>query len=412
VDIGSADGRARIEAEWADGQTRLRLVRAGDPEDLAPMDGHALSGLLAELDDLRSIADHLPLPVWQVSPQGDVTWANSAYLAIAVGETGDGQALPRLVRDAVSVAAPGAGALALTPPGGGRAVNYRWQSHATSGGLVFAAWPEGSGTSALGGFLDTLANTFAQLSVGLAVFDKGKRLTLFNPAFSDLTGLQAAFLVSRPTIEQLLDRLRDDRMAPEPKDYRAWRRALSDIDPQDGNGAHTELWPLADGRTFRTTVRSQEGGALAFLLEDVTQVLAVSRRLRAELEISQAVIDTLEDAVAVFSPDGILTVSNRAYAALWGADPLAHVGDDLTLVDAVEHWQRCCVPTPAWGDARAFALDLASRPDWTVEVRTRDDRSLICRFRQIAGRATLASFSERPPLPANGGIKRLGAQSA
>ena len=66
-------------------------------------------------------------------------------------------------------------------------------------------------------FVQTLTKTFAQLSVGLAIFDADRRPVLFNPALGDLSLLPADFLIARPTLFSFLDRLRDNRMIPEPK---------------------------------------------------------------------------------------------------------------------------------------------------------------------------------------------------
>lgn len=53
-------------------------------------------------------------------------------------------------------------------------------------------------------FVQTLAKTFAQLSIGLAIFDRNGQLALFNPALIDLTELPAEFLSGRPTLFVLL----------------------------------------------------------------------------------------------------------------------------------------------------------------------------------------------------------------
>ena len=68
-------------------------------------------------------------------------------------------------------------------------------------------------------FMQTLSQTFAQLSIGLAIFDRKRQLATFNPALLDITDLNFEFLSGHPTLDALLDRLRNMRMLPEPKDY-------------------------------------------------------------------------------------------------------------------------------------------------------------------------------------------------
>lgn len=61
-------------------------------------------------------------------------------------------------------------------------------------------------------FLQTLTRDFfAQLPIGLAVFDKDRRLQLFNPALADLTGLAVDFLSRRPTLLAVLDALQGEK---------------------------------------------------------------------------------------------------------------------------------------------------------------------------------------------------------
>src|SRR6056300_594248 len=66
-------------------------------------------------------------------------------------------------------------------------------------------------------FVQTLTKTFATLSIGLAIFDRNRQLVLFNPALVDLTTLPAEFLSARPNLLSVFDKLRDRHIMPEPK---------------------------------------------------------------------------------------------------------------------------------------------------------------------------------------------------
>ena len=96
--------------------------------------------------------------------------------------------------------------------------------------------------TALRDFLQTLTKTFAQLPIGLAIFDRQRQLQLFNPALLDLTGLPADFLSLRPSFLAVLDALRDRNMLPEPKDYRGWRRQIVDMENAAASGLYEETW--------------------------------------------------------------------------------------------------------------------------------------------------------------------------
>ena len=76
-------------------------------------------------------------------------------------------------------------------------------------------------------FVQTLTKTFATLSIGLAIFDRNRQLMLFNPALIDLTTLPADFLSARPNLLTVFDKLRDNQIMPEPKNYATWREKLA-----------------------------------------------------------------------------------------------------------------------------------------------------------------------------------------
>ena len=140
-------------------------------------------------------------------------------------------------------------------------------------------------------FVETLTETFAHLPIGLAVFDKNRRLGLFNPALTDLVKIDAVWLAGRPSLRDFLERLRETRQMPEQKDFATWRRKLSELEEGARSGTYEENWQLPSGKIFRVTGRPHPQGALAFLFEDISTAIMLERRYRSELEISQATLD-------------------------------------------------------------------------------------------------------------------------
>ncbi len=209
-------------------------------------------------------------------------------------------------------------------------------------------------------------------------------------------GLNVDFLVARPSLVRFLDQLRERHMIPEPKDYKSWRQTMSDLEAAVVEGGYSETWTLTDGRTFRITGRPHPEGAVAFLFEDISDSVTLSRAYREELDTGKAVIDTLDEAIAVFAVDGRLSFANRAYARFWSAAEGEEEAE--TFLDASRRWQTRCQPTPVWGDARDFAADIATgRSSWDAEVRLADGRRLSCRFEPLPGGGTMAGFTEIAP---------------
>ena len=174
-------------------------------------------------------------------------------------------------------------------------------------------------------FVETLTETFAHLPIGLAVFDKNRRLGLFNPALTELVKIDAVWLAGRPSLRDFLERLRETRQMPEQKDFASFRRKLGELEEGAREGTYEENWQLPSGKIFRVTGRPHPQGALAFLFEDISTAIMLERRYRSELELSQATLDRMAEAVAVFDASGMLVFVNSAFEALWGLDPMARL---------------------------------------------------------------------------------------
>ncbi len=221
-------------------------------------------------------------------------------------------------------------------------------------------------------------------------------LALFNPALMDLTMLPASFLISKPSLSAFLDRLRESRMMPEPKDYRSWRQQMSDLEAAAQNGTYEETWALPTGQTYRVTGRPHPDGAVALLFEDISAEISLTRRFRAELETGQAALDALPQAIAVFSSGGTLSISNAAYARLWGNDPSTTVGE-VSLRDAVASWQARSAPTPAWDELRGLIAQTDRHGTWRTRIALNDGRSLLTRMTPLTRGATLVDFTVAAP---------------
>jgi PAS domain-containing protein len=249
--------------------------------------------------------------------------------------------------------------------------------------------------------MQTLTKTFADLPIGLAIFDRSRVLQLFNPALVGLTALQPEFLISRPTLSAVLDAMRAKAMIPEPKDYRSWRKQIMRVEEEASSGHFEETWSLPGGQTYRVIGRPHPNGALAFMFEDISTEMTRTRRYRADLELGQSVIDAVGDGVAVFSQAGQLVMSNRAYAQLWNHDP-AVLLSDAGIGTLSAWWRENSAPSMLWDDATSYVTAYGDRSPWEGEIRLLDGRMVACRFRPLAGGATLITFSRAvamvPPL--------------
>nr|WP_245216564.1 PAS-domain containing protein [Sagittula salina] len=247
-------------------------------------------------------------------------------------------------------------------------------------------------------FVQTLTKTFAHLPIGLAVFDKNRQLVLFNPALVDLTHLRVDFLAARPNLLSFFDTMRENRMMPEPKNYTNWRDQLYQVITAAREDRYAETWNLPSGLTYKITGRPHPDGAVAFLMEDISAEISLTRRFRSELELTQSVLDCLDDSVAVFSRLGVLIFSNAAYRERWKSDPDSAFAE-VTIVDATRDWRDACELSSIWTEMREFVLTLRERASWEAPLRTLQGEDLLCIVEPVAAGATMVRFTRPRPAP-------------
>jgi len=396
-----ADGLTLL-AEWRSGISRISLLEPHVETSGRLIDSLAQKVQDEELGTLRQVTDAVPHPVWRESGAGTVIWANSAYVALAMRLAGAGAAvgwpLPRLL----DVQAPGR--LPMHLP---ETTSPLWFDCSVvdqpDGRICFAVPADAAvqAEQALGSFVQTLTKTFAHLPIGLAVFDRHRKLQLFNPALTDLSGLPVDFLSARPALYAFLDAMRERGMIPEPKDYKAWRAQIATLERAAADGQFEETWTLPSGLTYRILGRPHPEGALALLFQDISDEISRARRMRADLEIGQSVIDATDEAIAVFSSAGQLVMSNLAYVQLWRRDPMESLADH-PISAVAETWRTACAPSHFWSLAEGYVATTGPREPWVSQARLNDGRSLRCRLAPLAGGATLVGFSVEPGLERHG----------
>ncbi len=158
------------------------------------------------------------------------------------------------------------------------------------------------------------------LAVAIAIFGADTRLNFFNRAFAALWQLDTDWLGTNPTIDELLERLREQRRLPEFVDFRAYKRNVQTMFTSPAPPP-PELMHLPDDRTLRVSVASHPMGGLIFVYDDVTDRLALERSFNTLTEVQRETLDQLKEGIAVYGTDGRLKLSNPAFAAIWRLTP-------------------------------------------------------------------------------------------
>lgn len=411
----AADTTARLSALVERGEP-CRLMVQGLTGPVS-VEGKALGGAVwlrldpgAEVEvvgdaRLSALADALPAPAWISDASGALVWANRAWL--------DAVEQPSLETARASGAAfdkDVSGLIHEALEAGKRIERFRW---AVLGGRRRAwriiAEPIGRGEvlsyavdvteteetrETLKRHVEAHDETLDHLDDAVAIFGANRRMAYHNSSFRELFGLDAAWLDERPTHAEVLDRLRQRRKLPETADYSNWKaRELeyygsTEVSPDD-------VWPLPDGRTLRVVRQPHPLGGLLLLFADITNELKLRAEYNALLNVQQATLDKLNDAVAVFGSDGRLRLRNEAFEQFWSL-----AGDRLDDAGGFDEVAALCRPllpeTGLWAElgARVTDPDPESRAPVSGEARLTDRRIVAWQTRPLPDGATLIAFSD------------------
>jgi len=344
-------------------------------------------------------------PAWIIAPGGRLAWASRAWLAAAEAGAVE-EAVARGVSWDRAVESLAAEAMGL----GQRREGLRWAPVAGRRRAfhVVAAPLEGGGAGAFA--LDVTDaeetrealkrhvaahdETLNRLADAVAIFGPGRRLAFHNTAFAELWSLEPAWLAEGPTHSEVLDRLRQRRRLPETADYAGWKaRELGFYESLDG--APDELWSLPDGRTLRVVRQPHPFGGLLLLFSDITGELRLRAQYNSLVQVQQATLDKLNDAVAVFGSDGRLRLHNEAFEGFWGLSQQA-------MADAGDFDRVAELCTPLVHDrqfwlglkARVGDTDPQGRSPVAGETRASDGRVVAYQTRPLPDGATLIAFDD------------------
>ncbi|MDO9433363.1 MAG: ATP-binding protein [Pseudomonadota bacterium] len=393
-DVQGAGGLVAVEGRAAGALAWLRLSAVMGEEAGLP----TAPRFAAFLDARRS-------PAWIAAADGSPVWVNAAWLAAAGVAT-----LDEAIREGASFD-KGADSLASEAANlgqqretlrwttfGGRRRAFQVTAQPLEGGGV-GVWTEDLTETeelreGLKRHVEAHDETLNHIADAVAIFGEGKRLIFHNTAFADLWNLEPAWLAERPTHGEILDRLRQRRRLPETVDYAKWKAAELDRYEETSSGPD-DLWSLPEGRTLKVGRQPHPMGGVVLLFSDITGELRLKAQYNAQIQVQQATLDKLNDAVAVFGSDGRLRLHNEAFQRFWNVTDaqLEQAHDFEGVVDL-------CVPRlhdmGFWRElkGRVADPDPQARAPISGEVKTSDSRIVVYQSRPLPDGATLIAFGD------------------
>jgi signal transduction histidine kinase len=344
-------------------------------------------------------------PAWIAAADGSPVWVNAAWLT-AAGATSLDEAAARgasFDKGAESLASEAANlgskrqALRWTTLGGRRRA-FQVVAQPLDGGGVGVWTDDVTETEelreALKRHVEAHDETLNHIADAVAIFGEGKRLIFHNTAFAELWGLEPAWLADRPSHGEVLDRLRQRRRLPETIDYAKWKAAELDR-YEDTSTGPDDLWSLPDGRTLKVGRQPHPMGGVVLLFSDITGELRLKAQYNGQIQVQQATLDKLNDAVAVFGSDGRLRLHNEAFELFWNVS-----ADQLEVAHDFEGVVELCVrrlhDMNFWRElkGRVADPDPQARAPISGEVKTSDSRIVVYQSRPLPDGATLIAFAD------------------
>lgn len=351
---------------------------------------------------METLVGHAPIIVWNRMDSGEVNWS-AGEIRTLTGSVSAEQAVDlivartRLNRQPVVAGSPQKSRIEIVVNDGVETVSLHVieivQQNGERIGLATDAGTAASAERTLTRFVQTMTETFAHLTVGLAIFDRNQTLALFNPALVQMWQVEPAWLARRPSLRDIIDELRATRRLPELQDFHKWRSRLVNLFENTEAADYEELWHLADGSNIRVLARPHPHGSLAFIFDDVTERMRLEQRYRHSIDLRRATLDGLNDGIAVFGANGLLQFVNQAFHEIWGTDA-EQVYAAMHARQLITFCEELTVEDEVWHRLHSFITGEDNRRAWTARLTMQSHRVLTARFAPLPDGSTMAVFAD------------------
>ncbi len=346
---------------------------------------------------LRMILDAIPIPLWLRDPQLGLAFSNEAARNNANRDAERGS---EIAGRAQNDGRPHTERRMIEADGKRRIMKItesplNRDAGPKTGTVGFALEHEAPPTEELENALMRERAIFDQmleaLGSGVAIFGPDKRLESFNSAYAQIWRLPEDWLSERPTLSQILEKLRDERRMSEMPDFRAYRAEENALF-ENLTESLERMLHLPDGRDIRNTVAPASHGGLLHVYDDMTDKLSLQRSNKTLDAVQRHTIDNLQEAVAVFGGDGRLELHNGNFTELWALS-LSDENPPPHLSEVVDRMRDPGEHDEAWRPRRAAILSsLTERREHKSRIRRADGKVLDVASVPLPDGAVLVSY--------------------
>jgi len=356
----------------------------------------------AQTLDFRGVLNALPVPVWLRDRTLSLTWGNRAYLATAGADDLESvkraqPAFDKTERDLAATARSQGETIEAKRYAmiGGARRALQITEIPTEAGIVGTAsdvTDVAASETKLQQHIDAHTDTLDKLATAVAIFGPDQKLAFCNRAYQALWALPEKWLDRHPGDGEILDRLREEGKLPEQRQYHDWKRERLELYRTAREYPSEDLWHLPGGKTLRVVAQPHPFGGLTFLYEDVTERLSLESSYNTLIKVQTATLNTLQEGVAVFGPDGRLKLYNAAFGRLWSL-----TAKDLADEPHVRAIADTCIArygtTPQW-ERLIQAVVGGETGSGSGEIERNDRTILALGLSPLPDGAVLATFSD------------------
>jgi signal transduction histidine kinase len=351
-----------------------------------------------EFTQIRTALDSIPRPVWLRNPQQDLVWVNTTYcnfLDMDVPEIIEQQkeitSSPRKRKSGEETLEAGKNLAAKALESG---TVIELQAHGTfhgkrlllklseipltslgmTLGIAYNVTREEELENELKRFQSSTHELMEQLHSAIAIFNIDQKLEFYNSAFAQLWSLDSGWLNRRPSLGEIMEKLRENRRLPEQSDFKAFKQSWLDmfinlIQPKE------DMLYLPNNAALRMVTFPHTMGGLMMIFEDVSSRLELESSYNILMAVQRETLDNLAEGVAVYGSDGRLKLWNPAFTRMWALNP--EDVENQPHINRIIEKKKAFFPAEIWAKRQSefIAMGLErSQNDIRLERRDKNDR--------------------------------------
>ena len=250
-------------------------------------------------NELETLAETLPFPVWMANRQGQLIYKNKVYNDFT-REDASGILYPGMHKDISGCFESGETVTSIQQivVDGSRGI-YNVSLLPVKRNMHAVGWAyDITQHQRLNNEIKKYASAYRDLlessSSAMAMYGVNTQLQFYNHAFAQLWDLSEQWLDTHPTYSEVLEKLRERRKLPEQADFKSFRdQQLRWF--QELSETHNEFYYLPDGTELRVIVVPHALGGILFAYEDITDRLAMERSYNTLVAVQKETLDNLKE---------------------------------------------------------------------------------------------------------------------